>query len=97
MALLRRLQDEHGFSAVVFLLPGLDAAYASYAHRPQHRRMAAIAHRVGGIEWVDLLEGMSQANANLRLLSFDGMHPNRVGQAVVAELIFRELRKRRLP
>ena len=97
LRLLRRLHEEHGFRTIAFLLPGLDGPYRRYAHRDLHRDMAAIAKRVGGIEWVDLLKDMAEANPNLRLLSFDGMHPNRVGQVIVADRIFRELRARGLP
>ncbi len=59
--------------------------------------MQAIATDVGGIEWIDLLDGLAAASSNLRLLSIDGMHPNRVGQAAIADRMFRELRRRGLP
>lgn len=97
LRLLRELQEQHGFRMLVFLLPGLDGPFERYAYRDRHRRMAAIARRVGAVEWIDLLDGMADANRNLRLLSFDGMHPNRVGQVALAERIFRELRGRGLP
>jgi lysophospholipase L1-like esterase len=97
LRLLRELQQQRGFAALVFLLPGLDGPYDRYAHRDRHLRMAAVARRVGGIEWIDLLDGVAGAKRNLRLLSFDGMHPNRVGQVVLADRIFRELRRRGLP
>lgn len=96
LSLLRELEREHGFRALVFLLPGLDAPRDRYAHLDLHRRMASIAGRVG-VAWIDLLDGMAAVNENLRLLSFDGMHPNRVGQVAVADRIFRELRRRGLP
>ena len=94
---LRALQARHGFGVVVFLLPGLDSSHSRYRHSALHRRMQAIAKDVGGIEWIDLLEGMAAASSNLRLLSIDGMHPNRVGQAAIADRMFRELRRRGLP
>lgn len=97
LARLRDLQQAHGFRLLVFLLPGLDGPYDRYAHHALHRRMQAIAAAAGGIEWIDLLDGLAGVSRNLRLLSFDGLHPNRAGQAAVAELVFRHLRARRLP
>jgi lysophospholipase L1-like esterase len=97
LARLSELQREHGFRVLVFLLPGLDGPYERYAHHALHRRMEAIAAATPGIEWIDLLDGMAGVDRNLRLLSFDGLHPNRAGQAAVAELVFRHLRARSLP
>ena len=96
LARLRELQRAHGFRLLVFLLPGLDGPHDRYAHRALHGRMQAIA-AAAGVEWIDLLEGMAGLSRNLRLLSFDGLHPNRAGQAAVAELVFRHLRVRGLP
>lgn len=90
----RRLSEAHQLPVLLFLLPALDGPATRYAHGALHRRMEAVARRVGGLPWIDLLDGMARANPQLRLLSLDGMHPNRVGSAVVAELVFRELRRR---
>jgi lysophospholipase L1-like esterase len=97
LAQLAELARAHGFRLLVFLLPGLDGPYERYAHRDLHARMAAIGKAAPGIEWIDLLEGMAGVSRNLRLLSYDGLHPNRAGQAAVAELVFRHLRARGLP
>ncbi len=94
---LARISRERGLPALVFLLPALDAHVDQYTHLGLHRRMAAIAERVGGPPWIDLFDDMAKANPNLRLLSFDGLHPNRVGQAVLAEQIDRHLHARGLP
>jgi len=97
LSALARIAEEEDLEAVVFLLPALDGAVDGYAHHALHRRMAAIAARIGGPPWIDLLEDMARANPNLRQLSFDGLHPNRAGQAAVAAAIERHLRERGLP
>lgn len=97
LALFRRLSERHDLPVLVFLLPALDGTGSRYAHHDLHRRMEAVARRVGGLPWIDLLDDLSRAGPPLRQLSLDGLHPNRLGAAAVAEVVFRELRRRGWP
>ena len=59
---------------------------------------SAASARLNGGPGTDSLEFQGENFLpNLRLLSFDGMHPSRVGQVALAEQIFRALRRRGLP
>lgn len=71
--------ETHDVPVWAFLLPGLDGPFARYAHGEVHARMGAIAGEVPGVRWIDLLPAFEAKFANGRVLSFDGLHPNRVG------------------
>ncbi len=94
---LRAWTEAQGVPVLAFLLPGLDGTFARYAHHGVHRRMARIAARVPEIPWIDLLPAFRARHENSRILSFDGLHPNRVGARALAEVLEEALLRRGLP
>jgi lysophospholipase L1-like esterase len=97
LALLARLQREHDLRVLVVLLPGLGQPFDRYPHAAIHARMAEIAARTPAVPWLDLLGDFRAAGVNPRQLTVDGLHPNRMGAAVLAEIIYRNLSARGLP
>ena len=81
----------------VFLLPGLERPFAHYTHRAQHRQMAAVAARTPELPWRDLLDDFRATGADPRHFTIDGLHPNRMGAAVLAEILHRVLAESGLP
>jgi lysophospholipase L1-like esterase len=97
LALLARLQQERGLRVVALLLPGLRQPFTRYPHAALHRRMAEIAARTPEIPWVDLLDDFRESGADPRRFTVDGLHPNRAGAAVLAEIVYRRLAAAELP
>lgn len=97
LALLARLQREHGLRVLVALLPGLGQPFDRYPYAALHARMAEIAARTPTLPWLDLLGDFRAAGVNPRQLTVDGLHPNRMGAAVLAEILYRRLAERGLP
>jgi lysophospholipase L1-like esterase len=97
LALLARLQEEHGLRVRVFLLPGLGQPFERYGHRALHQRMQAIAARTPALPWVDLLDDFRASGVAPRTLTVDGLHPNRAGAAVLAEILYQRLAAESLP
>jgi lysophospholipase L1-like esterase len=97
LALLARIAHERALPTMVFLLPGLAGSIADYPHAALHARMRAIAEQTPTLPWIDLLDDFRQLGVSPRRLTVDGLHPNRAGAAVLAEIIFRYLEKRELP
>jgi lysophospholipase L1-like esterase len=94
---LARWSKVNDVPALAFLLPGLDGTFSRYAHGDVHERMARIAESNVGVAWIDLLPAFRAAQDASRILSFDGLHPNRVGTRLLVELLARELGRRGLP
>ena len=59
--------------------------------------MRATASRTPALPWIDLLRDFRAAGVDPRSLSVDGLHPNRAGTAVLAEILYRQLNARGLP
>ena len=94
---LRAWSAAEGVPVVAFLLPALDGAFSRYGHDAVHRRMARIAATVPEIRWIDLLPAFRAEHENSRILSFDGLHPNRVGARALVKALAQELGRRGLP
>jgi lysophospholipase L1-like esterase len=97
LALLAKLQQEHGLRVQVFLLPGLGADFARYRQTPLHARMREIAAATPSLPWVDLLDDFRSAGVSPRTLTLDGLHPNAAGAAMLAEILYRRLAGEQLP
>jgi lysophospholipase L1-like esterase len=97
LAALSRWSEAEGVPALAFLLPGLDGTFSRYAHGDVHHEMARIAGSVPGVAWIDLLPAFRAVQDESRILSFDGLHPNRVGSRLLVELMVQELERRGLP
>jgi lysophospholipase L1-like esterase len=97
LTVLARLQRERGVKVVVALLPAFSQPFASYPHTALHERMRASAARLPALAWMDLLQDFRAAGVDARALSVDGLHPNRAGTAVLAEILYRQLAARELP
>jgi lysophospholipase L1-like esterase len=94
---LARMQRERGVKVVVALLPAFSEPFEHYKHAALHARMRATAARLPTLAWIDLLADFRAAGVDPRTLSVDGLHPNRAGTAVLAEILQRRLAERALP
>jgi lysophospholipase L1-like esterase len=97
LALLAKLQQQHGLRVQVFLLPALGAPFERYRQGALHRRMREIAAATPSLPWTDLLDDFRGTGANPRALTVDGLHPNPAGAAVLAEILYRKLASEGLP
>jgi len=97
LALLARLQQEHGLRILVFLLPGLGQQFDRYGHTELHQQMAEIAARTPSLPWHDLLDAFRATGIDPRRLTLDGLHPNAHGADVLAEILYQELVRQQLP
>lgn len=94
LALLAELQEQHGFRALVAIVPGFRGAFARYEHRDLHERVAEIAGRFPGLEVIDLLEDFRRLDPSGRAFSNDGIHPHPLGHAALAAILYEKLRAR---
>ena len=97
LARLARLSREHELPVVVALLPALDQPFDHYRYTALHARMRATASRTPALPWIDLLPDFRSAGVDARRLGVDGLHPNRAGAALLAEIVYRQLEARSLP
>jgi lysophospholipase L1-like esterase len=97
LARLARLAREHDLPVVVALLPALDQPFDHYRYTALHSRMRATASRTPALPWIDLLPDFRGSGIDARRLGVDGLHPNRAGAALLAEILYRHLAARGLP
>ena len=71
--------------------------FEHYKYAALHQRMRATATRLPTLAWIDLLADFRATGVDPRTLSVDGLHPNRAGTAVLAEILQRRLAERALP
>ncbi|HVN39522.1 MAG TPA: SGNH/GDSL hydrolase family protein [Myxococcota bacterium] len=97
LARLARLAREHELPVVVALLPAFDQPFDHYRYAALHARMRATASRMPALPWIDLLPDFRGTGVDARRLGVDGLHPNRAGAALLAEILYRHLAARGLP
>ena len=86
--MLSELQEKHGFSALVLILPEFGAPFDEYERQPVHEKVFAAAKGLPGITVIDLLEGFAKLDTRAENFARDdNLHMNEVGHAAMAGLL----------
>jgi lysophospholipase L1-like esterase len=91
LRLLDELQSEHGFRALVVIVPAFDAPFDAYRYPRLHARMMQALPPGERIPVLDLLPRFQSAGHDAATLSRDGVHPNEAGHEAVARILLSEL------
>ena len=86
-ALLSELQQSHGFSTLVMILPAFNIPFTAYQHTSIHERVFQAAEGLPGISIIDLLSSFARLDNNARKFSYDGLHMNEYGHKAMAEIL----------
>jgi lysophospholipase L1-like esterase len=87
LALLSELQQRHGFTTLVVILPAFMTPFDKYQHTSIHERVFQAAEGLPGIAVMDLLQSFARFDNNAREFSYDGLHMNEYGHKVMAEIL----------
>jgi lysophospholipase L1-like esterase len=87
LSLLSKLQQEHGFVALVVILPAFKARFDEYKASHIHEDVFHAAEGLSGIAVVDLLQNFARVDHNAEKFSFDGVHMNEYGHNVMAKIL----------
>ncbi|MFC1849771.1 SGNH/GDSL hydrolase family protein [candidate division CSSED10-310 bacterium] len=87
LALLDRLQQEHGFRSYLFIIPALVNNFNEYGFRHIHHRVEKICEHYPEIQIYDTLPDFKVRHENGSIFSIDGLHPNEYGHQVLAKVI----------
>lgn len=93
LELLSELQAEHGFRAVVFVVPIFNREFTGYGHGHLHRKIRRRAERFPNITFVDLLPRFRARPESVEEMTLDGLHPSPTGHAILAQMLVEELRR----
>lgn len=91
---LSALQREHGFEALVVILPFFERPFRSYRAHDEHRRVIEAARGLPGIMVVDLLERFAALSDDAARFSEDGLHLSRRGHEDMARILADVLQER---
>lgn len=91
---LAELEREHGFEALVFVLPAFEDPWSDYRHLEEHERLVELAARAGGVEVIDLLPDFMAMCPDPAAIRCDGLHQNEAGNAALAEMLERHVAAR---
>jgi lysophospholipase L1-like esterase len=87
--LLSELQQKHGFSVIIFILPDFRKPFNEYLFMESHSKVLQAAQGLPGITVIDLLESFADVDNNINIFSFkDGTHMNEYGHKIMAEILF---------
>ena len=86
-ALLSELQQSHGFSTFVVILPAFKHPFAEYKYANIHERVFQAAEGLPGIPIIDLLPSFARLDNNAGKFAYDGLHMNEYGHRTMAELL----------
>ena len=92
--LLTKMQQQFGFEAYVFVIPGFDNPLSAYRWKGLHERAAKTVQNYPTINYADLLPRFGMANPDLTAFAADPIHPNVAGHQLIAEAILDTLRKK---
>jgi len=88
--LLVELRAEHGFEALVVLIPAFDRPFEEYAFGKLHDAVAELAGE-RGVDVLDLREDFAALDEDARVFGSDGIHPNVRGHRALAEILAQRL------
>ena len=90
LQLLSKLQREHGFLAVVLMLPEFSTPFEQYRSGWIHSKASAAVKGLPGIQFIDLLPGFAQLDGSAKSfanLPRDPVHLNEEGHRAMASLL----------
>jgi lysophospholipase L1-like esterase len=91
--LLSKLQQEHGFVAIVVILPAFNARFDEYQFSHVHEEVFRSAEDLSGIVVIDLLQSFARVDNNAKKFSYDGIHMNEYGHEVMANILLPIIQK----
>lgn len=93
LELLDRLQREHGFKVIIFVIPAFDWRDHQYRHGPIHAELQKIAGRYPAFKVVDFLPAFMAREPAGAPFTFDGLHPNEAGHRLIADAMLAPVRE----
>lgn len=91
--LLSELQQKHGFSALVVILPEFSTPFDEYRSSVIHKKVFQAAQGLSGITVVDFLERFASRDNNAGKFSGDDfLHMNEYGHKAMAEMLLPTIR-----
>jgi lysophospholipase L1-like esterase len=85
--LFAELQQQHGFTAYVLILPDFRFPFDAYQSEPIHQAIAQSMAGLRNLTLLDLRVGFAAVDADARKFSYDGAHLNEYGHAVLANML----------
>jgi len=86
LTLLSELQQRHGFSTLVVILPAFMNPFNKYKHTSIHERVFQSADGLN-IALIDLLHSFARLDNDAGKFSYDGLHMNEYGHKAMAEIL----------
>lgn len=87
LSLLSELQHQHGFAAIVAVLPVFVAPFDQYPADQIYREVMRSAAGLSGIAIIDLKNEFARIDNNAARFSFDGLHLNEYGHSKMADIL----------
>jgi len=87
LELLSDLQQEHGFRALVLILPGFKDFFDEYRFGDMHEHVFQAAEGLPGITVIDLLPKFAEVTNDGKIFTIDQLHPNEYGHATMANIL----------
>lgn len=87
LELLSELQQEHGFRALVLILPGFNATFDNYRYGDIHEKVFQAAEGLPGITVIDLLPLFAGLDGDGKTFTLDSLHMNEYGHKSMAEIL----------
>lgn len=90
--LLAELQEEHGFRALVLILPGFNDTFDAYRFGDIHEKVQQAAEGLPGITVIDLLPMFAGLDNDGKRFTLDSLHLNAYGHKSMAEILLPVIR-----
>ena len=84
---LAELQRQHGFAAVVVLLPAFDMPFSEYRSWDIHEKVVAAAAGLPGLTVIDLTPQFAALDDDARMFAWDSVHMNAHGHDAMARIL----------
>lgn len=91
--LLAELQEEHGFRALVLILPGFNDTFDKYRFGDIHGKVIQAAEGLPGITVIDLLPMFAGLDNDGKRFTHDSLHMNEYGHKSMADILLRIIRE----
>ncbi len=87
LVLLSRLQKQYRFQVFFFVVPAFFDDFSKYPFKPVHEKLKKEIDRFPTFQLVDLTASFSKISKDGRQFTWDGVHPNEWGHALMANFI----------
>ena len=84
---LAELQRQHGFTAVVVILPAFDMPFSEYRSGDIHEKIVEATSGLQGLPVIDLTSRFAELDDNARIFAWDSVHMNAHGHDVMARIL----------